>query len=108
MSETRRIPRIHRSRSEIESILARYRASRLSCRAFARQEGLPVTSLANWLRGRRSTPTPSLVPVRVVANAAGSIAPFELSLTNGRTIRVRPGFDADELRRLIATADGAC
>ncbi|UCF41676.1 MAG: hypothetical protein JSW43_04930 [Gemmatimonadota bacterium] len=108
MAGGRRIQRIHRSRDEIDAILSRYQASRLSRRAFARVEGIPATSLSNWLGRHRGPPTPALVPVQVVASEAGSGAPLELVLANGRTIRVGPGFDAEELCRLIATVEGGC
>jgi hypothetical protein len=47
------------------------------------------------------------VPVQVVTDPAPALASaLELVLTDGRTVRVAPGFDAATLRQLLAVLEG--
>jgi hypothetical protein len=54
------------------------------------------------LSNRRSS------PVQVVADAthAGQASALEVVLTDGRAVRIAPGFDAATLRRLLAVLEG--
>jgi len=105
-------------------LLAEQRASGLTLRAFARQHGMPETTLAWWKhtiarREARSKTTRSktagsktnwtsvsLVPVKVVGSLP--TATFVVHLRSGHSVRVEPGFDADELRRLVVTLEASC
>jgi hypothetical protein len=50
---------------------------------------------------------PAFVPVQVVADAARTQAgALEVVLTDGRMVRVAPGFDAATLRQLLAVLEG--
>lgn len=102
------------SRSEeMQGALARWDESGLSLRAFAQQEGIPLSTLSYWrrkLRGTRqevagiSGETPRWLPVRVVphgASQSGGIQAFEVRLGNGLGVSVPVGFDEAELRRLV-------
>jgi transposase len=101
------------TRSEWDERLKRWAKSGASIEAFAAREGLDARRLKWWRwKLRPSVPSaaaePRFVPVRVVGGSAraagGSGALVEVVLTNGRVLRVPPGFDADELARLLAVA----
>jgi hypothetical protein len=86
-----------------------WRASGLSVRAFCAEHGLSSASFYHWRRvlERRATEEPTLVPVQVVADAVPAQASaLEVVLTDGRAVRVAPGFDATTLRRLLAVLEG--
>jgi transposase len=78
---------------------------------FARREGIKVKHLYWWrwkLRssGEQAVPSkPEFLPVRVVGvTPAPTGTPIEIALPNGRLVRVRPGFDAATLERVLAIA----
>ena len=84
-------------------------ASGLSQREFCEQRGVPLKTLARYLtryrRGQRGeNQKPEWVAVEVAAKRGG---PGELSIVfvGGRRIEVRPGFDAETLRRLVAVLE---
>ena len=84
-------------------------ASGVSQREFCEQRGVPLKTLARYLtryrRGQRGeNQKPEWVAVEVAAKRGG---PGELSivLVGGRRIEVRPGFDAETLRRLVAVLE---
>jgi hypothetical protein len=60
-----------------------------------------------WWRRRLSaderTTEPRFMEVRVAAQPQAN--PFAVQRSNGRTVAVWPGFDADELQRLLATVE---
>lgn len=83
-------------------------ASKLSLRAFAEREGLPLARLVRWQsRLQAAAPHPVFREVtpapRVEPRATASL---ELVLTDGRVIRVPAGFDGGALRRLLAALQG--
>lgn len=111
MARRRRV-RQFRDSAEIDEILAAYKASGQSQSAFARAHDLSPSSLSNWLRrprrGRRpQSPRPALVPVHMIPPPSLR-APYEVQLANDRMVRVPPGFDADELRRLLSAVESPC
>ena len=86
-------------------------ASGLSQREFCEQHGVPLKTLARYLaRYRREQrgghQRPRWVAVGVPAKRED---PAELSivLAGGRRLEIRPGFDAETLRRLVAALEGA-
>ena len=95
--------------------LAQWRRSGLSVRGFCATHGVPEPNFYAWRRelarrdARRaaagSTPgdAPATVFVPVHITAEPALVPLELVLTGGRILRVPAGFDADTLRRLLAT-----
>jgi hypothetical protein len=87
-----------------------WRASGLSVRAFCDRHGLAAASFYNWrrvLRRRPAAEQPAFVPVQVVADALPAQASaLEVVLTDGRAVRVAPGFDAATLRQLLAVLEG--
>jgi hypothetical protein len=86
-----------------------WRASSLSVRAFCARHGLASASFYAWRRvlQRRAAEKPAFAPVQVVADAVPAQASaLEVLLTDGRTVRVAPGFDAATLRQLLAVLEG--
>ena len=94
----------------MRSVLARWRKSDLSLKAFAEESGVRYWKLTYWKkRLAAKSEVPELLPVRLVdATAAITEVPavdFEISVMSGRRILVRSGFDVDELRRLIVAVE---
>lgn len=99
--------------------IVRWRRSRLTVRAFCEQQGFSEPSFYAWRRvlrergliredfrldmgsGERSTPTVGFVEVAVEGEAASDATAIEIVLSERRTVRVRPGFDADTLLKLV-------
>jgi hypothetical protein len=85
-------------------VLARWKRSGLSVRTFCRAEGLNQGTFYWWRRelNRRDQPKPTFLPVRVLAEKAGSAAAgVEVVLGNGRCVRVGVGFDPDTFVRIV-------
>jgi len=86
---------------------------------FCAAHGLSVPTLDAWRRRcARPGSREAIVPVEIVDNRAtrtasmgaaniAPSAPFRVVLAQGLRVEVEPGFDADELRRLIAALDPA-
>lgn len=105
-------------------VLERWKTSALPKTAFARQEGISPDVLGWWqgeirrrdgLRRRvpRTSPRqrsgtarrPSFVPVRVIEpTPPPAMAEIEV-LVGGHVVRIRPGFDAETLKRLVAVLE---
>ena len=89
--------------------ISEWQASGLSVRAFCSRHGLATASFYHWRRmlQRRAAGEPAFVPVQVVADAVPTQpSALEVVLTDGRTVRVAPGFDAATLRQLLAVLEG--
>jgi hypothetical protein len=89
--------------------IGEWQASGLSVRAFCERRGLTVASFYAWRRvlQQRAAEKAAFVPVQVVADALPTQASIlEVVLTDGRTVRVAPGFDAATLRQLLAVLEG--
>ena len=86
-------------------ILARWRLSGLSVRAFCRAEGVNEPQFYWWRRklGQVEPREPAFVPVQVVTEevSAPAVRDIEVVLTNGRCLRVGPGFDPTTLVTLV-------
>jgi len=100
--------RPHRSQHEIDAILRQHRLSGLSLLAFAREHDLCYATLLRWRRravdhGQVQTPaplsSPSFIPIELEPVTAG--AEFVLNWAPNRSLRIPPGFDPAELRRLL-------
>lgn len=80
--------------------------------SLARRLGVKRTTLIWWRselrrrdRQRQATSLP-LLPVRVDPQPVRATAPsLEVALRTGEVVRVPPGFDADELRRLVVALE---
>jgi hypothetical protein len=89
--------------------IAEWQASGLSGRAFCQRRDLTIASFYAWRRvlQRRDAERAAFVPVQVVADAVPTqTCALEVVLTDGRTVRVAPGFDAATLRQLLAVLEG--
>ena len=89
--------------------IGEWRASGLSPRAFCERRGLTVASFYAWRRAlqRRDAEKATFVPVQLVAGAVPTqTSTLEVVLTDGRTVRVAPGFDAATLRQVLAVLEG--
>jgi hypothetical protein len=93
-----------------------YKQSGQGRKEFCAAHGLSVHTLDAWRR-RIAGSRQEIVPVEIVEDRAAqrclkraeSMAPsgqFRVVLVAGLRIEVEPGFDAAELRRLIAALDG--
>jgi hypothetical protein len=86
-------------------VLARWRRSGLSVRAFCRAEGVSEPSFYGWRRklDQADHKKPAFLPVHVVTEEAKEPATrgIEIVLTNGRWLRVGPGFDPHTLVTLV-------
>jgi transposase len=85
--------------------IVQWRTSGLSVRDFCARHGLATPSFYAWRRTlqQRAADTPAVVSVQVVADPVPALASaLEVVLTNGRTVRVAPGFDGATLRQLLA------
>ena len=101
--------RDERKQDEWQRRISQCRASGLSVRAFCDRHGLSTASFYHWRRmlQRRAAGEPAFVPVQVVADAVPTQpSALEVVLTDGRAVRIAPGFDAATLRRLLAVLEG--
>ncbi len=91
---------------------AEYEASGLSQEAFGRQRDIPMKTLARYVgRYRKEKAAAGSEPQRWVAveisgtDARGS--ELAVLVSSGRRIEVKPGFDSDTLRQLMAVLEQA-
>jgi hypothetical protein len=88
----------------------RWKTSGLSVRDFCSRENLSEPSFYSWRRTlaqRDAQPTaaPPFIPVHVLP--ATPPLTLELLLRSGHTLRVPAGFDADQLRAIVAALEAA-
>jgi hypothetical protein len=79
--------------------------SGLSVAAYCRRARVPQSSFYAWRRKLRDAGTFAEVRVTPEADAADGSAALELHLPRGRRVIVRPGFDRQTLRDLVATLE---
>ena len=100
--------RLHRSQLEIDAILRRHQRSGQSLLAFAREHDLCYATLRRWRRraadqdhAQPSAPpaTPAFIPIELEPATVG--AEFVLNWAPNRSLRIPPGFDPEELGRLL-------
>lgn len=107
-----------RSRAEAERLVSEFEQSGLKRKEFCAARGLSVHTLDAWRkRIAESGLHEKIVPVEIVEDRRASMGAipagsatrngqFRVVLVDGLRIEVEPGFDAAELRRLIAALDG--
>ena len=105
------------SREEAERLVSEFEQSGLRRKEFCEAHGLKVFTLDAWRkRIAQSKTEEKIVAVEIVEDAAaprgarqtasrGRRGQFRVVLSQGLRIEVEPGFDAAELRRLIAALD---
>lgn len=106
-----------RSRAEADRLVSEFAQSGLGRKEFSAAHGLSVHTLDAWRKRVTQSGAPAkIVPVEIVADRAVPISSmrtankkssgqFRVVLAQGLRIEVDPGFDAAELRRLIAALD---
>jgi hypothetical protein len=86
-------------------VIDEWQASGLNEVEFCRRQTLPITKLRWWKKRVRppAPEPPSFVPVKMSGGeqAVGIMADIEVVLPRGVFLRVRPGFDAKTLARVI-------
>ena len=105
------------SRAEAERLVSEFEQSGLRRKEFCQIHGLNVFTLDAWRKRIAQSKTEErIVPIEIVEDDAvhrsamggpnaGRGGQFRIVLTEGLRIEVEPGFDAAELRRLIAALD---
>ncbi len=108
-----------RSRAEADGLVSEFGQSGLRRKEFCAARGLSEHTLDAWRRRiAESASDERIVPVEIVRDRTVSKSPaqaaslarsgqFRVVLAPGISIEVEPGFDAEELRCLIAALDGA-
>jgi len=104
-----------RSRAEAEQLIREYEQSGLTRRAFCAGRGVSVHTLDAYRRKGREARLAvggAIVPVELVdvpatVKSTQSQGMLCVALSNGLRIEVCAGFDAGELKRLIATVEAA-
>ena len=92
---------------DARAVLEAWRESGETMATFARRHGIQRGRLERWSRRlRESGPEVRFHPVRVVSAPAspertGASNHIELQLATGHRIRVAPGFDPEDLRRVL-------
>lgn len=97
------MPRRLLSREDRAEVLALRRREGLSFPELAEQTGIQVGTLRVWAQRARALAPPARPPrfVEVDVHDATVTSGFEVEVAGGRVVRVRPGFDGAELRRLL-------
>jgi hypothetical protein len=101
---------------EIRALIREHARGRTTWEEIAGRDGIAVSTLSWWRseirrrdRLRSEVQHDRFVEVEIDASvAASSSDPFELVLTDGRSVRVPAGFDASDLGRLLEVIDGTC
>jgi hypothetical protein len=102
-------PRDERKAQQWRLWITEWQRSGLGVQTFCAQRRLARPSFYAWRRTleQRVAAKTAFVPVQVVADAVPPPASaLEVVLTEGRTVRVAPGFDAATLRQLLAVLEG--
>jgi hypothetical protein len=100
--------RDERTERQWQRWIDQWRTSGLSVRAFCARHGLTTASFYNWRRvlERRAAEQVVFAPVEVVADTLPiRTSVLEVVLTDGRVVRVAPGFDAATLRQLLGVLE---
>ena len=104
MSESKRL---HRSREEIAAILDQYERNGLTQAAFAKQNGLSISTLRSWLYRRRQERSSFVAVDLEQAPDTGSPC-IEIDLGDKRRVFVPADFDAESLAALLPIVVATC
>ena len=107
-------PRDPRKERYWRRLLQRWQRSGLAIRAFCRQQGCSEASFHAWRRtlaqrDRQTAPAPApvtFVPLHVQHQPAATDATLELLLTNGRCLRIPPGYPVTLLAQVLVVLEG--
>jgi transposase-like protein len=98
-------PRQRRTPEQIAALVRDFRASGRSRVAFAREHGIPASTLDLWLRKHRTkSRTHSLTEFVALELPAAPVSPacYEVVFPSGVRLMIPAGFDASELTTVIA------
>jgi transposase len=102
-------PRDHRKERFWRTKVRQWRQSGLSVRAFCEQHHLAQANFYAWRRALAQRDAEiQFVPVRLAAEPAATTtaaAALEVVLDGQRLLRIRPGFDAATLQRLLTVLE---
>src|SRR5262245_10155253 len=106
-------PRDPRKEQHWRDLIARWQRSGLSVRAFCQRQRLAVPSVYAGRRtlrhrdgrGDRAPAPVTFVPVQVRHDTPAPPAALEVILTDGRCLRIPPGFDPAHLRALLCALE---
>ena len=107
MAEVGVLRRAARSRywreAEARAVVDAWRASGEGLAVFCRRHGVATARVSRWSAQLGRGMAVQFHPVRRRADeGAASRSGFEVELRDGTTIRVPPGFEIDDLRRILA------
>ena len=94
----------HRTPAQRKQVLADYRRSRLSQRAFAAQAGVGVSTLQLWLRQERDAPAgqaTTFVPVPNLLAQPPASAGYRLRLVGGAVLEIGSDYKPEQLQPLL-------
>lgn len=98
-----------RSREEIEQLIAEYRDSGQTQRAFAAERGVRYSTFTNWLRKHaRGEVTATRSWIELAPSTPTDSAMYCLEWPGGAKLRVGRGFDPGEVRALAQLMRSAC
>jgi len=96
-----------RRRAEADRLVAEFERSGMERKESCASHGLSVHTLDAWRRrSAKIRADGAMIPVELVDGGAATGA-FRVQLAGGRRIEVDAGFDAAELKRLIAALEAA-
>ncbi len=93
----------------MERLLARRERQGLTFRELSEESGIAVPTLSWWaskLRRESAEPEARLVPVEVLDEGGSGSVTIELG--SGLRLVVEPGFDAEQLARVVSALSSAC
>jgi len=114
----RRQERSRKARQKWQRLISEQAQSRATVVAFCRARGLCAPHFYWWKKRLRESAPAKFVEVQLAANESGLLgsgaeprvlgdAQVEIRLRNGRSVVVRPEFDAGHLRALLAVVEAA-
>jgi hypothetical protein len=102
--------RRNRRREDVERLLRDFDSSNLAQVDFAHANGISISTLRYWLRRRHDEGhgvdrKPALIPVTLREAFGGSVARIEITLANGRELRLPVDMAAERVASLAAALD---
>jgi hypothetical protein len=93
--------------AEARVMVEAWRHSGESLAGFARRHGVDRRRVARWAsRVEEREPAPvHFHPMRLADHGGGGGSAIEIHLVGGHRVRVTPGFQADDLRRVVAVLE---
>jgi len=92
------------ARNKWRKLISQQAKSRQSVAAFCRERGLCAPHFFAWRKRLAPAEAKKFVEVKVASLAAVDLG-IEIHLGVGRCVRVRPGFDTEHLRAVLAVLE---